>query len=82
MTPADFIAAWRDNPLSERAGAQPFFLDLCELLGVGKPNDPEHYCFERGAMRTGAGARSPSRRGIRSTCSTGPRSTAIPSATR
>ena len=55
MTPADFIAAWRDNPLSERAGAQPFFLDLCELLGVGKPNDPEHYCFERGAMRTGAG---------------------------
>jgi len=55
MTPADFIAQWRDNPLSERAGAQPFFLDLCELLGVGKPNDPEHYCFERGATRTGAG---------------------------
>ena len=55
MTPAEFIAQWRDNPLSERAGAQPFFLDLCELLGVGKPNDPENYCFERGATRTGAG---------------------------
>lgn len=54
-TPAEFIAVWRDNPLSERAGAQPFFLDLCEMLGVVKPGDPENYCFERGAARTGAG---------------------------
>ena len=54
-TPAEFIAVWRDNPLSERAGAQPFFLDLCEVLGVAKPGDPENYCFERGATRTGAG---------------------------
>lgn len=55
MTPQAFIAKWRDNPLSEKAGAQAFFLDLCDLLGVEKPNDPDNYCFERGASRTGAG---------------------------
>lgn len=52
---ADFISKWRDNLSSERASAQHFFLDLCDLLGVEKPNDPENYCFERGALRTGAG---------------------------
>jgi len=55
MTPSEFIAKWRDNQLSEKAGAQAFFLDLCEVLGVEKPNDPDNYCFERGATRTGAG---------------------------
>jgi hypothetical protein len=55
MTPSQFIARWRDNPLSERAGSQAFFLDLCALLGVEAPNDPDDYCFERGATRTGAG---------------------------
>src|ERR1035438_4963970 len=55
MTPSQFIAQWRDNLLSERAGAQPFFLDLCAMLGVETPNDRENYCFERGATRTGAG---------------------------
>ena len=49
MTPAEFIASWKNNTLSERSGAQPHFLDLCELLGVEKPSDPERYCFERGA---------------------------------
>ncbi|MBK6743913.1 MAG: class I SAM-dependent DNA methyltransferase [Hydrogenophilales bacterium] len=55
MTPQAFIAKWHDNPLSERAGAQTYFNDLCDLLGVDKPNDPDSYCFERGAARTGAG---------------------------
>ncbi len=55
MTPAQFIAKWRANPLSERAGSQAFFLDLCAMLGVEPPNDPDSYCFERGATRTGAG---------------------------
>ncbi len=54
MTPAEFIAKWKDNKLSERAGAQSHFLDLCELIGAGKPTDPENYCFERGAKRTGS----------------------------
>ena len=55
MTPAQLIAKWKNNPLSERAGSQPFFLDLCSMLGVDPPNDPDSYCFERGATRTGAG---------------------------
>lgn len=55
MTPATFIAKWKDNLLSERAGSQAFFLDLCTMLGVPTPSDPDNYCFERGATRTGAG---------------------------
>ena len=55
MTPSEFISKWQGSTLSERAGAQAFFLDLCDLLGVEKPSDPENYCFERGATRTGAG---------------------------
>lgn len=55
MTPAQFVAKWKDSPLSERAGSQAFFLDLCTMLGVDPPNDPDNYCFERGATRTGAG---------------------------
>ncbi len=54
MMPAEFIAKWKDNKLSERAGAQAHFLDLCELLGVDKPGDPDNYCFERGAKKTGS----------------------------
>lgn len=57
MTPQQFIAKWRDNPLKERASYQLHFLDLCELLNVPKPGPQtaESYCFERGATRTGAG---------------------------
>ncbi|MBZ0132736.1 MAG: class I SAM-dependent DNA methyltransferase [Rhodocyclaceae bacterium] len=55
MTPEKFIALWRDNPLSERAGAQGHFDDLCDLLGVDKPRDSGNYCFERGAGKAGGG---------------------------
>lgn len=55
MTPERFIATWKDNPLTERAGAQGHFDDLCDLLGVDKPRDPDHYCFERGAKKAGGG---------------------------
>ena len=55
MTPQQFIGKWQHNTLTERAGAQAHFLDLCELLGVDKPGDPDNYCFERGAKKTGAG---------------------------
>jgi type II restriction/modification system DNA methylase subunit YeeA len=56
MTPAQFIALWQNNPLTERAGAQGHFDDLCELLGVDKPRDPDNYCFERGAGKASGGA--------------------------
>ena len=45
MTPQQFITKW-GNPqgvagpafgLNEEQGAQSYFLDLCELLGVPKP---------------------------------------------
>ncbi len=51
MNPSEFIGMWQSNPLTERAGAQPHFDDLCELLGVEKPRDAENYCFERGAKK-------------------------------
>lgn len=55
MTPEQFIAIWKNNKLTERGGAQAHFDDLCELLGVDKPRDPDNYCFERGAKKSGGG---------------------------
>ena len=55
MTPEEFIARWKDNTLTERAGAQAHFDDLCDLLSVDKPRDPDNYCFERGAKKSGGG---------------------------
>ena len=55
MTPEQFIALWKDNKLTERGGAQAHFDDLCDLLDVAKPRDPENYCFERGAKKAGGG---------------------------
>ncbi|MEQ1487429.1 MAG: DNA methyltransferase [Methylotenera sp.] len=56
MTPQAFIAHWQHNNITERAGAQQHFNDLCEVLGVEKPRDAENYTFERGAkMRGGQG---------------------------
>lgn len=57
MTPQAFIAKWSAgaaaDALSERAGAQAHFIDLCRLLDVLEPADPEAYCFERGLKKTG-----------------------------
>ncbi len=55
MTPEAFINLWKDNELTERAGAQAHFDDLCDLLGVDKPRDPDNYCFERGAKKSDGG---------------------------
>ena len=55
MTPQEFITRWSNNRLNEKAGAQAHFDDLCDLLGVDKPRDPDHYCFERGAKKAGGG---------------------------
>jgi len=52
MTPDQFIARWKDNKLTERGGAQAHFDDLCDLLEVDKPRDPDSYCFERGARKS------------------------------
>lgn len=55
MTPEQFIGLWKDNRLNERAGAQQHFNDLCTLLEVDHPRDPDNYCFERGAKKSGGG---------------------------
>jgi hypothetical protein len=44
----DFISHWSAASASERANSQPFLLDLCDLLGVPRP-DPhpaKGYLFE------------------------------------
>jgi hypothetical protein len=60
MTPQEFVAKWKpgtpSHGLSERAGAQPHFIDLCRALGVPEPGEPERYCFERGVTKTGSAA--------------------------
>lgn len=59
MTPQEFIKKWGPSgpacELNERAGAQPHFMDLCQVLGVPTPGDAENYCFERGVSKTGSG---------------------------
>lgn len=46
MTPEQFITTWKNNPLTERAGAQAHFDDLCDLQDVTKPQAPGNYGFE------------------------------------
>ncbi len=47
MTVDEFVAKWRDSSLSESQGAQSHFNDLCAMLGLETPSDPETYTFER-----------------------------------
>ncbi len=53
MDIADFIAKWSRSGGSEQANAQPFLLDLCDVLGVPRPpvstevNEENAYAFER-----------------------------------
>lgn len=58
MTPHDFIAKWR-NGGDERRDAQPFFEDLCRLVGHQTPReaDPDHtwFTYEYGATKTSGG---------------------------
>jgi type II restriction/modification system DNA methylase subunit YeeA len=46
-----FLAKWglgsKSRGFNERAGAQSHFVELCSILGVDAPNDPETYTFER-----------------------------------
>jgi N-6 DNA Methylase len=60
MQAKDFVRKWGPGgsafDLTERAGAQAHFIDLCRLLGVAEPDDAERYCFERGVTKTGSAA--------------------------
>jgi hypothetical protein len=60
MQAKDFVRKWGPggsaSDLTERAGAQSHFIDLCRVLGVPEPDDPNRYCFERGVTKTGSAA--------------------------
>ncbi len=57
MSPDDFRAKWGDFRGTEKAGAQSHFNDLCDLLGLPKPNDAhglgDDYVFEKSLLRLG-----------------------------
>ena len=58
MTPHDFVAKWKVGG-DERRDFQPFFEDLCRMLGHKTPReaDPEHdwFTYEYGATKTSGG---------------------------
>jgi hypothetical protein len=51
MTPEKLITTWTENDLTERAGAQAFIEDLCELLKIDKPRKSDDFCYEKGAIK-------------------------------
>lgn len=57
LTPQQFIAKWQASRLTERAGSQSHFNDLCRLLDEPTPTDADPsgtwYAFEKGAKKTG-----------------------------
>jgi type II restriction/modification system DNA methylase subunit YeeA len=55
MTPEKFITTWTENDLTERAGAQAFIEDLCELLKIPKPRKSDDFCYEKGVKKDGGG---------------------------
>lgn len=58
MTPNEFIEKWKAGG-DERRDAQPFFEELCRLVGHPTPReaDPEHtwFTYEAGASKTSGG---------------------------
>jgi len=59
MNVHQFIFKWSKAALTERSASQQHFLDLCDLVGHGKPAelDPEgdSFTFEKGAAKYGGG---------------------------
>ncbi len=57
MTPQEFIQKWGPGgpafDLNERQGAQPHFIDLCQLLGVPTPGSEGDYLFEQDTLVLG-----------------------------
>ena len=57
QTLPEFIRCWKDSELSERAGAQSHFNDLCDILGEPHPAhaDPKgaEYTFEKHVNKIG-----------------------------
>ena len=50
MTAREFVERWSNAGFGERQGAQPFFIDLCAVVGHPTPagyGDPERFTFEK-----------------------------------
>src|ERR1039458_1133182 len=58
-TLAEFVDFWKVAALIERQGAQPHFIELCDILGVPRPtdhdSDGERYTFEKHVNKTDGG---------------------------
>ena len=56
LTLPDFVNRWQSAALTERAGAQMHFIELCDVLGEPHPatedNSDETYTFEKGVTTT------------------------------
>ena len=51
MTPAEFMAKWKDTTFGERQASQPMFDDICRLVGHQTPSEfknPGVFTFEKG----------------------------------
>jgi len=59
MNVHQFILKWSKATLTERSASQQHFLDLCELVGHGKPAEldaeGDFFTFEKGIARYGGG---------------------------
>jgi hypothetical protein len=57
MTPQEFIQKWGpggpSHDLNERQGAQPHFVELCQMLGVPTPGSQGDYIFEQDTLVLG-----------------------------
>ena len=50
MTPAEFVAKWKDTTFGERQASQEMFLDICGVVGHPTPveyGNPEAFTFEK-----------------------------------
>jgi len=55
----EFVTRWQRATLTESAGSQSHFIDLCDLLGQPRPADVDQeghtYTFEKGVSKTSGG---------------------------
>ncbi|MFZ3341686.1 MAG: DNA methyltransferase [Terriglobales bacterium] len=55
----EFVTRWQRSTLTESAGSQSHFIDLCNVLGQPTPAEADHegrtYTFEKGVSKTAGG---------------------------
>jgi hypothetical protein len=55
----EFVSRWQRSTLTESAGSQSHFIDLCNVLGQPTPAEADQeghtYTFEKGVSKTAGG---------------------------